>query len=212
MALFFLALCAFLPLPSRRTETWLSRRRPAKWVALRAAPVLIMLGCYASVRSPEYWILAAMAGPARACRERRRDFPRCCCIWCSFQFPSNAPAREGRRRPSCAIKGGTRDRLRRQILRSERRLRRAARASAIAERGILAGTPTSRPVQCDGSLPADPVEQTATTGESGLTYDAATGVYTYVWKPDRAWAGACRQLTVTLVDGTSHSALFKLTR
>ena len=76
--------------------------------------------------------------------------------------------------------------------------------------GILATTPTSRPVPCDGTLPSDPVEQTDTAGASGLSYDAATGTYTYTWKSEKAWANTCRQLTVTLIDGTSHSALFKL--
>jgi hypothetical protein len=37
-------------------------------------------------------------------------------------------------------------------------------------------------------------------------------VYSYIWKTDKGWAGTCRKLTVTLIDNTSHSALFKLTR
>jgi hypothetical protein len=78
--------------------------------------------------------------------------------------------------------------------------------------GILAATPTSRPVQCDTSVASDPVEQTATAGTSGLSYDPAIDTYTYTWKTDKAWANTCRQLTVTLTDGTSHTALFSLTR
>ena len=78
--------------------------------------------------------------------------------------------------------------------------------------GILAGPPTSRPVQCDTTMLAEPVEETVTAGASGLTYDPATGTYSYAWKTDKAWAGTCRQLTVTFVDGTSHTALFRLTR
>jgi hypothetical protein len=77
---------------------------------------------------------------------------------------------------------------------------------------LAAGSPTSRQVQCDSSLPPDPVEQTVTAGASGLSYDAATDVYTYTWKTDKAWAGTCRELTVTLIDGTSHSALFMFSR
>jgi hypothetical protein len=77
---------------------------------------------------------------------------------------------------------------------------------------LAAGSPTSRTVQCDSSLPPDPVEQTVTAGASGLSYDAATDVYTYTWKTDRAWAGTCRELTVTLINGTSHSALFMFSR
>jgi hypothetical protein len=77
---------------------------------------------------------------------------------------------------------------------------------------VLAGSPTSGPVPCATSLPPDPVEQTVTAGASSLTYDPATSTYTYTWKTDKAWAATCRQLTVALTDGTSHSALFQLTR
>jgi hypothetical protein len=60
-ALVFLAPFACLPLPSRRAQTWLCRRRPAQKVALRATPVLIMFAGYAIVR-PEMWFLPATAG------------------------------------------------------------------------------------------------------------------------------------------------------
>jgi hypothetical protein len=53
------------------------------------------------------------------------------------------------------------------------------------------------------------MEETATAGSSGLNYDPMTGRYNYIWKTDKAWAGTCRQLTVTLIDGTSHPALFE---
>ena len=36
--------------------------------------------------------------------------------------------------------------------------------------------------------------------------------YVYVWKSDKAWAGTCRRLDVTFVDGTQHIASFKFTR
>jgi len=34
----------------------------------------------------------------------------------------------------------------------------------------------------------------------------------YVWKTDSAWAGTCRQLLVTLNDGTQHIAYFQFTK
>jgi hypothetical protein len=75
---------------------------------------------------------------------------------------------------------------------------------------ILAiGSPSSRKVACDTNSPLDVIEQTVTAGESGLSYDAASGVYTYVWKSNKAWKGTCRQLTVTLADGTAHTADFR---
>ena len=47
-----------------------------------------------------------------------------------------------------------------------------------------------------------------TAGASGLTYDAATDQYTYVWKTDKSWAGKCATLSLQLSDGTTHTALF----
>jgi hypothetical protein len=66
------------------------------------------------------------------------------------------------------------------------------------------GYPTSALVKDFAlTLPTDIVEsQINTAGNSVLTYDAATGQYTYVWKTDKAWAGTCRQLNVRFNDGT----------
>jgi hypothetical protein len=48
-----------------------------------------------------------------------------------------------------------------------------------------------------------------TAGSSSLSYDATTDQYVYVWKTDKAWANTCRQLMVTLDDGSVHTAEFK---
>ncbi len=74
---------------------------------------------------------------------------------------------------------------------------------------LAAGSPTSQPVSCTTHAPIGGSAPTATAGGSGLTYDATANQYTYVWKTQKAWAGTCRQLDVTLADGTVHSALFK---
>lgn len=71
------------------------------------------------------------------------------------------------------------------------------------------GDPKSQVVACDSTAPVDGVEQTLSAGGSGLTYDAASGLYTYVWKTDKAWAGTCRQLVLTFADGTVARANFK---
>jgi hypothetical protein len=75
-----------------------------------------------------------------------------------------------------------------------------------------AASPASQPISCDTSAPQDAVEQTLTAGGSSLSYDASTDGYNYVWKTDAAWAGTCRLLTVTLKDGTQHSAKFALAK
>jgi hypothetical protein len=74
------------------------------------------------------------------------------------------------------------------------------------------GYPLSYRVDCNNSAPLDTVEQTVTAGGSSLSYDADVDQYVYVWKSDKAWAGTCRRLDVTLIDGTRHSAHFKFVK
>jgi hypothetical protein len=71
------------------------------------------------------------------------------------------------------------------------------------------GWPKSKNVPCDGGDPTDVVE-TETAGNSSLSYDPVTDTYTYVWKTDKAWKGACRQLVLKLADstGSEHTASF----
>ena len=68
-------------------------------------------------------------------------------------------------------------------------------------------SPSSGVVPCGATGPESAIEETATAGGSTLTY--ANDQYTYVWKTDKSWVGQCRQLTLKLVDGTEHKALFK---
>ena len=75
---------------------------------------------------------------------------------------------------------------------------------------FAAGSPSSVQVNCNTSAPIDAVEETETAGSSFLTYDATTDRYKYVWKTENSWKNTCRQLTVTLRDGTVHIALFKI--
>ncbi len=70
-------------------------------------------------------------------------------------------------------------------------------------------SPASVPVSCDALAPSDDVETTVTAGGSSLTYDATTGQYTYIWKTDKAWGNTCRELRLTLTDGSIHVAEFK---
>ena len=65
---------------------------------------------------------------------------------------------------------------------------------------------------CSPGDPVDPVEETVSAGNSGLSYDAATGVYTYVWKTDKMWAGKCGTLIIKLTDNSEYTASFKFTK
>jgi uncharacterized repeat protein (TIGR01451 family) len=64
-------------------------------------------------------------------------------------------------------------------------------------------------ISCDASAPVTDLTDTVNAGGSSLSYDATSDQYVYVWKTDSSWAGSCRQLIVTLNDGSVHVANFK---
>jgi uncharacterized repeat protein (TIGR01451 family) len=74
---------------------------------------------------------------------------------------------------------------------------------------FAANSPQSGVILCDASAPATDLTMTVTAGSSSLSYDATTDQYIYVWKTDSSWAGTCRQLVVTLNDGSAYTAYFK---
>ena len=76
---------------------------------------------------------------------------------------------------------------------------------------ILQGIPASVAIACGNAL-RDDIEETAPLPQAGLRYDEVAGHYVYVWPTDKAWARACRSLTLTLNDGTAHSIVFELTK
>lgn len=73
---------------------------------------------------------------------------------------------------------------------------------------IAAGYPRSQRIDCDSAAPVDADEETSTAGGSGLSYDATTDEYTYVWKTEKAWEGTRRQFVLKLDDFTTHRATF----
>jgi hypothetical protein len=84
-------------------------------------------------------------------------------------------------------------------------------APAVAHNAVFdPGYPRVQAISCDDGAPFDEIEDTTTANASGLTYDAASDTYSYVWKTDPAWAGSCRRLVVALGDATRHEADFKL--
>lgn len=72
---------------------------------------------------------------------------------------------------------------------------------------MAAGSPSSTATACATGAPSDAIESTSTAGGSSLQY--GDGQYVYVWKTEKAWAGTCRQLSVTFADGTVHTASFQ---
>ena len=75
---------------------------------------------------------------------------------------------------------------------------------------ILApSSPTSARITCGSGEPVDPIEETVTSGASGLQFDAGTQTYTYVWKTQKAWKNTCRRFALSLDDGTFGTADLK---
>jgi hypothetical protein len=74
---------------------------------------------------------------------------------------------------------------------------------------IQNGWPKVYSSTCTGGS-TDAVEETVTAGSSSLSYDAATGVYNYVWKTQSSWAGSCRLFELKLIDGTVQQVYFQL--
>jgi hypothetical protein len=74
---------------------------------------------------------------------------------------------------------------------------------------LATGYPKSQLVACNSSAPVDGIEQTVSPGTTTLSFDPASGLYQYVWKTDKAWAGTCRQLVLMLRDGTVQRASFE---
>jgi Tol biopolymer transport system component len=77
------------------------------------------------------------------------------------------------------------------------------RFSLDGDRGlaVLSDAPTSWPVGCDDAAASGPAER----HDGVLHYNAKQDKYTFTWETRKEWANSCRQLTVSLVDGTRHS-------
>jgi hypothetical protein len=74
---------------------------------------------------------------------------------------------------------------------------------------MTAGSPSSTAVSCAAATGAgaDDIEETVTASTSSLKYTG--NQYHYNWKTSASWAGSCRKLRITLMDGTVHEALFR---
>jgi hypothetical protein len=74
---------------------------------------------------------------------------------------------------------------------------------------IAAGYPTSQQVKCTTLEPVGQASPIKPAGQSGLSYAAGNGWYSYVGKTDKGWAGTCRVLTLQLDDATQYLAYFQ---
>jgi len=72
---------------------------------------------------------------------------------------------------------------------------------------FAANNPYSVSLNCSTSDPGVDITETLTAGGSSLSFSG--GQYNYVWATSSSWAGTCRQLVITLNDGSVHTANFK---
>jgi hypothetical protein len=79
-----------------------------------------------------------------------------------------------------------------------------------SSRVLQPGFPTSVAIACSSVASTRSVEETA--DETSSSMHTAGSKYTYIWKTSPAWAGTCRRLVVTLIDGSTHSALFRFSK
>lgn len=77
---------------------------------------------------------------------------------------------------------------------------------------LAAGSPASRQIDCDTKAPLGPLEATVTPGWTSFSYTPHLDRYTYPWKTQKAWRGTCREVIVTLTDGTAHSAYLQFVK
>jgi uncharacterized repeat protein (TIGR01451 family) len=72
---------------------------------------------------------------------------------------------------------------------------------------FAANNPYTVSFNCATNDPGVDVTETLTAGGSSLSFGGDQ--YNYTWKTESSWAGTCRQLVVTLNDGSVHVANFK---
>jgi hypothetical protein len=68
---------------------------------------------------------------------------------------------------------------------------------------------TSVATSCSASAPADPIEESYSSGSTGLRYDSATNQFIYNWQTSGSWKGKCRTLILELADGQRRQASFR---
>lgn len=71
------------------------------------------------------------------------------------------------------------------------------------------GFPATQTYPCQTGAITDAIEKVVAARGSGLSYNALTDIYTYVWKTDKAWAGQCQRLVLRFADGSEQVALFR---
>ncbi len=79
----------------------------------------------------------------------------------------------------------------------------------VGDLSAVSQVTTARQTPCSSSvIGSDLTDDTVAASRTSLTYDAAAGQFVYVWKTLSTYVRTCRTLSVTLADGTVHTAVF----
>jgi hypothetical protein len=73
---------------------------------------------------------------------------------------------------------------------------------------LQSGSPSSSPITCKAVRSEHRIAESILAARSGLRQHGVSK-FKYIWKTDPNWAGTCRKLAVTLVDGSGYEALFR---
>ncbi len=68
---------------------------------------------------------------------------------------------------------------------------------------------TSQKISCSSGALVATIEESATSGNSGLRYDSTTNQFIYNWKTASNWKGSCRVLVLEISDGHQQMASFQ---
>lgn len=68
---------------------------------------------------------------------------------------------------------------------------------------------TSTAAACDTGEVFNIEGEAESSTQTTIRYDAGTNQFIYNWKTENGWAGSCRNVTLTLADGTEHVVRFR---
>lgn len=78
----------------------------------------------------------------------------------------------------------------------------------IADTSIVKSIEVSPKACTNEPTDSNEVEDTSTTGKSGLRYDESTEQFIYNWKTNKSMKGSCYTLLLNLIDDSTHQAEF----
>ncbi len=85
----------------------------------------------------------------------------------------------------------------------------SVRFTHTGEEPVVVSSASVQQLDCDT---LQPIGGSTPAGAAGPLVQDSAGVYRYPWATSAAWAGSCRQLTLTFADGGSHQVVYRFHR